>query len=256
MNRQAHITAHLTMAGTFGVITLCSDERDSALDHLHCGAFDLIVHIHDDKQQRPQKGATMKVPALFSDKGLMIRAWSQHGCRILFFFYLDKGVRCKRQAAVSVWNQVWCGQISLYSSGFFFSVPKIKKNQPPTWNNLFVGYVLVAPLFLFLPDLFFFFFPKARQPNPLNWQIPCLQRKLNLWSSVTHTNNHTHRCTHAAKKCHFLSLFFAFSSHLCTLDRIKCLWSYFSVFFNLKSPHKGFFSTGYWSFLAEQIPQR
>lgn len=74
MNRQAHITAHLTMAGTFGVITLRSDERDSALDHLHCGAFDLIVHIHDDKQQRPQKGATMKVPALFSDKGLMIRA--------------------------------------------------------------------------------------------------------------------------------------------------------------------------------------
>ena len=63
MNRQAHITAHLTMAGTFGVITLRGDERDSALDHLHFGAFDLIVHIHSDKQQRPQKRSNHESPS-------------------------------------------------------------------------------------------------------------------------------------------------------------------------------------------------
>lgn len=217
MNRQAHITAHLTMAGTFGVITLCSDERDSALDHLHCGAFDLIVHIHDDKQQRPQKGATMKVPALFSDKGLMIRAWSQHGCRILFFFYLDKGVRCKRQAAVSVWNQVWCGQISLYSSGFFFSVPKIKKNQPPTWNNLFVGCVLVAPLFLFLPDLFFFFFfPK--QDSQTLWidRFPACKGSLTS-EALSHTQTTTHIDAHMQQRnvtfCHCFLHFLPISAH-------------------------------------------
>lgn len=82
-------TAHLAVAGT----------KDSTLDQLHFSTFDLIIHIHSDEQQRPRKGAAMKVVILLSDKGTMITAWSQCGCHVFIFFLLDKGGQWEKKSS-------------------------------------------------------------------------------------------------------------------------------------------------------------
>lgn len=113
---------HLAMAGTLSVITLWGDEKDSTLDQLHFCTFDLIIHIHRDEQQSPQKGATMKASTLLSDKGTMIRAWSQRWCHIFFLVWLDRGRKSSSRCLKS--SLVW--PVSCLSSGFFSWCQKFK----------------------------------------------------------------------------------------------------------------------------------
>lgn len=213
--------AHLTLAGAMSVC----DHTVSWLARFHAWS------VHSHKQQRQQKGAAMK----------------------LWFSSLSKGWWLAPEASADVSHSSSSSETKLFSvkqkqqwafeikSGvvnhppqlrFCFLMPKLKRNNPPTRNILFVestwyNFLLSISLLYFCslrPVLF-----QTREQIPLNWQVPCLQRKLNLWSSITYTcvHTHTHRCTHATMKCQWIKLF-TFCSYL--LHVRQNYWSFFECF--------------------------
>lgn len=128
--------AHLTPAVTVSVITLRGDEKDSTLHQWHFCAFDLIIHVLGEEQQRPQTGATMKVWTSLSDKGTMISARSQCWCHVFFSVWLHRVGQWKKKSSSehSKSSLVW--PISCYSS--CFSLKGKKKEYPSTWYNFLV----------------------------------------------------------------------------------------------------------------------
>lgn len=114
---QKWLTSHWQTAS---VITLQGDEKDSALDQWHFRAFDLIIHIHGDEQQRAQTGAAMKVSTFLRDKGVMISARSQRWCHILLCMIRPSwsvGKKSKQWAfEFLLWTVSLCSSVTKTSS--------------------------------------------------------------------------------------------------------------------------------------------
>lgn len=142
-----------------------------------------VTSSRDHIKEKPWKSS-------LSDKGTMIRACSHYWCHLFSSVWLDNG---KEKQNLGVAN--------LLHTSIFFSW--CGNNPHPTTTSLLLK-VKVHSIWVSSVSVW--------EPNPLNWQVPCLQRKLNLCSSFTHTQTDVQQWNLSELNCNLsLSLVFFFS---------------------------------------------